>query len=101
MTLLTLGFSLVQIIVSIINVIQSFYNLDNPLIPSYLSKHIAFPYYFIIPIFIIISWYSYQSLKQKTYNKIVILSLLILTILYLRFGAYLLIFIRSFNPYNI
>lgn len=73
---------------------------DNPLLPKYLLKFVAFSTCFLVPLYSFISYFIYQKLKRNLLNKKVVLALLLLTILHFLFGGYLVVFINQFNPYG-
>lgn len=84
----------------IINFIQFYFNFDNPLLPRYLINYVAFPLYFIIPVFTTIIIYTFWCYRNDTFYKNFIIGILIFSVLYFLFQAQLYQYIQCFSPYH-
>ncbi len=93
-------YSALRILSYSISFVQSYFNIDNPLIPDYLTYYIAFPLYFFIPIFSFILWYCIRSLKSKDYNKKITFMIFGFVIVFYFFEVHIYKFIQEFNPYG-
>jgi hypothetical protein len=79
--------------------IGTFVREDNPL-PDALADYVAFPIYFLMPLFIGIIVYSSRTLLKKSFNYKVVLWLTVFSILYFAFGGELYSFIQALHPYH-
>lgn len=93
-------FAVFIIVGRVVNFVQFYFNIDNPLIPRYLIDYFAFPLYFIIPAFIIILIYAIWCLKNNTFNKYIIIGILIFSIVYFLFQSQIHQYLQSFSPYH-
>lgn len=101
LALITAIYSLFKIILRIIEIIQSYFNIgDNPLIPKYLIKYIAFPLLFIIPFFGIIGYLSFKQFRAFKPKTGIVLVCFLLAILYFLFEIHIYGYIQSVNPYG-
>lgn len=66
---LTLLYALFKIGGFLYSMYQAYYSLDNPLIPEYLSSFMAFPVYFLIPIWMGIAFICYRLIKRERLMK--------------------------------
>lgn len=88
------------IVFRIVNFTQFYFNIDNPLLPRYLIDYIAFPLFFIIPVFLSIFIYTLWSYKTNNFNKKIIIGIVIFSVLYYLFQTQIYIYIQSFSPYH-
>lgn len=100
MALISLIYASAVLIIRTIEIIKSYFNIDNPLIPDYLFKDIAFPYVIIAGIFIIIAVLSARELRTDNKNKSRILFCFGFCVFHFLFGVYMYQFIMSFNPFG-
>lgn len=101
LTIFIVFYSITQVLILIIPFFRSYFSLgNNPLLPEYLIYYIAFPLYFLLPLFVLITFYSLSSLLKNEYNEKAIISLLALITLYFIFQGHIYTFIQKFNPYG-
>ena len=77
-----------------------FDTVENPLIPRYLWKFVAFPLSILSALYLIIAIISYFNLRKEAYNFVAVLILFVCTIVLALFAADVYQFINSFNPYG-
>ena len=68
-TKLLLLYAALKAISPVFTILQAYFNTDNPLIPDYLIRHMAFPNYFLIPLWAFGVWFYYSALKTKKYEE--------------------------------
>jgi hypothetical protein len=93
-------FSTYTVISLLVNLWQTSKNLGNPLIPEQLIDYVAFPLYFLVPLFSVMAAYSAYCLLKKGFHKPINYIMIAISALYFLFGAYIYNFINSFNPYG-
>ncbi len=99
--IITALYSAYMIISNIANVVQGYFDFnDNPLIPKYLIKYIAFPLIFIVPVFGVIGFLSFRASRSTEPKSIVVISCLIFAMLYFLFQVQIYSYIQSINPYG-
>ena len=99
-TKLLLLYAALKTISAVASLFYAYFDRGNPLIPDYLIRHMAFPNYFLIPLWAGGVWFYYSALKNKRYEGrqfwVIPISLLVL------WGIEIIIFRLSitFNPYG-
>jgi len=97
----TVIYSAYIIISQIVNLVQTYFNIaDNPLMPKYLLKYMAFPAFFIVPFFSVLGIISYKQLKYTALNEVIILICFGFAFAYFLFGIHIYELLQSFNPYG-
>jgi len=93
-------YSIAELLFKIIPFVSSYFNNNrSPLLPDCVVGYVAFPLYFIVPVFLGISIYALHSIRQKVFNKSITIVLLIFVIFYFIFGIKIYLFIQEYNPY--
>ncbi len=100
-TYIVLIYSILQILNYMISFLRSYFNLTrSTLIPDSLIDYVAFPLFFILPIFIGIAVFALRSLLNNKFDKRVIIISLAIVILYFIFGSTIYGLIMDHNPYR-
>jgi hypothetical protein len=68
-TKLLLLYSAFGVFGGVSTIIQAYFSVQNPLIPDYLGHHMAFPYFFLVPLWAFGVWFYYSALKTKKYQE--------------------------------
>lgn len=101
LTILILFYAITQLLLLVIPFVRSYFSLgDNPLLPDYLIQYIAFPLYFLIPIFLLIIGFTLRSLHRNDYSQGIVIVLMGFIILYFIFGYNIYGFLQNYNPYG-
>ncbi|WP_461303317.1 hypothetical protein [Aureisphaera sp.] len=94
-------FSLFKIGSYIVSIFQAYYTTRNPLIPAYLADYTAFPLYFLIAIWVLISIGSWRLLRNEKHLKEWFYIVLIGSLFYLFLGQALLYqLLQRINPFG-
>lgn len=99
--ILVLFYALLQLVYLISSFVSSYINLtQSPLLPDALVDYVAFPLYFLLPLFLTVLILAARSLLTKNYHKAVVFTLVVVCFLYVIFGNRLYSFIMDNNPYQ-
>ena len=95
-----LFFALFQVHSLLFPFLDFYFSSRSPLMPDSLIEFIAFPLFFLLPLFIGMSFLSLRSIMRNDYNDKVLIALITITILYFIFGSSIYGLIMDYNPYG-
>ena len=98
---LLLIFSLSKAVWYVYSIFQAYHGLSNPLIPDYLANFIAFPLYFLIADWLVISYLSWKLIRKEELLRTWFYHVFIGSLVYLFIGQALVYqLLQQINPYG-